>query len=691
MRTMRKLAIDIGGTFTDVVLDTGGTRQIGKVLTTAQAPEEGFMQGAHDVLRQAGVAASSIDLVVHGTTLATNAIIERKGAATTLITTAGFRDSIEIAYEHRFQQSDLEMVRPEPLVPRQRRLEVPERIAADGAVLQPLDEDALEAVADRLAADGATSIAVCLLHSYANEAHERRVGAVLAQRLPHAFIALSCDVSPEIREYDRISTTVANAYVRPLMEGYLRRLESLLRAEGFAANFLMVTSSGGMTTLDTACRLPIRLVESGPAGGAILAKNVAAEIDAKAVVSFDMGGTTAKICLIDDFQPLQSRSFEVARAYRFLRGSGFPLRIPVIEMVEIGAGGGSIAAVDAMHRIVVGPESAASSPGPACYGKGGERPTVTDADLVLGRLDPDRFAGGQFRLHGDAALKALEAVVGGPLAMSPETAAAGVSEIVDENMANAARVHAVEWGKELADRTMIAFGGAAPLHAVRLAEKCGIRRIIIPTGAGVGSAIGFLEAPVAHDITRSFYMRLDRFDLEAVNALFARMRDEAQGVIRLGSAAGEIVEERTAFMRYLGQGHEIAVELPGRDLMAEDTALLRDRFNARYTELFGRTIPNLGHEVMTWRLSSSIPVAVRPALDPAPRRAAAQPFDTREIFDPDLMRTLPHGIHARSDLKPGQQVQGPAVIIESETSTLIGRNFYADVLATGYLSIEHRA
>ena len=691
MASSRKLSIDIGGTFTDIVLDADGQRHIGKVLTTPAAPEEGFMTGAREVLARAGIPAASIDVVVHGTTLATNAIIERKGARTVLVTTQGFRDAIEIAYEHRFEQSDLRMVRPAPLVPRQDRREVPERLAADGSVLLALDEAAVEALAEELSGAGVTAVAVCLMHSYANEAHERRVGEILSVRMPEALISLSCDVSPEIREYDRMSTTVANAYVRPLMEGYLRRLDALLRAEGFNANFLMVTSSGGMTTLDTACRFPIRLVESGPAGGAILARNVAAEIGAREVLSFDMGGTTAKICLIDDFQPLQSRSFEVAREYRFLRGSGFPLRIPVIEMVEIGAGGGSIAAVDDMARITVGPTSASSTPGPACYGRGGAEPTVTDADLALSRLDPERFAGGSLALHPGAADAALTARIGERLAMTPQASAAGVSEIVDENMANAARVHAIEWGKEIDQRTMIAFGGAAPLHAARLAEKCGIWRVVIPTGAGVGSAIGFLEAPVAYDITRSSYMRLDRFDLAVVNALFARMRAEAEGVIRLGAPEGEIVEERTAFMRYLGQGHEIDVALPARDLKTEDIDLLRERFDARYAALFGRTIPNLGHEVMTWRLSASIPVTAPKPLADTPAGADATPFETRDIFDPDVMEALPHGIHLRRDLAPGHTVRGPAVIVEDETSTLVGRNFDATVLATGYLSLERRA
>jgi N-methylhydantoinase A len=688
---MKRLAIDIGGTFTDVVLENGDSLHTGKVLTTPMAPEEGFMSGVRQVLDRAGLTAGDIGAVIHGTTLATNAIIERKGADTVLVTTQGFRDSIEIAYEHRFEQSDLKMVRPDPLVDRPDRYEVPERIASNGSVLLPLDEDAARTLAAELSARGTESVAVALLHSYVNETHERRLGAILQEAMPNALISLSCDVSPEIREYDRISTTVANAYVRPLMEGYLRRLEELLTAEGFNSRFLMVTSSGGMCTLDTACEYPIRLVESGPAGGAILAKSIAAETSERSVVSFDMGGTTAKICLVDDYQPLQSRSFEVAREYRFLRGSGIPLRIPVIEMVEIGAGGGSIADVDEMGRITVGPESASSTPGPACYGRGGERPTVTDADLVLSRLDPDNFAGGQFKLDVKASENALVSDVGARLDLSAEGAAAGVSEIVDENMSNAARVHAIEWGKELDQRTMIAFGGAAPLHAARLAQKCGIKRIIVPTGAGVGSAIGFLRAPVAYDVTRSFYVSIDAFDADVVNELFDRMRSEAERVIRLGDPEGAITFTRTAFMRYRGQGHEIDIELPDRPLSSDDVSLFADGFSARYTELFGRTIPGLGHEVMTWRLSAEVPVAAPRAAEQVPPMGAAQPELIRDVFDPEAMKAVPHGIYRRSALHPGQTVPGPAIIAEDETSTLVNRHYDAHVLATGYLSLEWKS
>src|SRR5580765_1115048 len=432
------LAIDIGGTFTDAVLEVGGQRHAAKVLTTSPDPDRGFLESAHQVLKRASLAASDVGLIIHGTTLATNAIIERKGARLALICTEGMRDSLEMAYEHRFEQSDLFMERPAPLVPRHLRLPVRERLAADGSVLIPLDEASVERLAPVLADAGVESVAVGLIHSYANPAHERRVAEILGRHLPDIPISLSSDVSPEIREYDRLSTTTANAYVRPLMAGFLSRLEVSLAQQGFRCPVLLMMSSGGMTTLEVARRFPVRLVESGPAGGAILAKTIVAECGLRQVVSFDMGGTTAKICFLDDYQPQMSRSFEVARHYRFLKGSGLPLRIPVIDMVEIGAGGGSIAAVDQLRRLTVGPESAGSNPGPACYDRGGRRPTVTDADVVMGRIDPDRFAGGHVPLAPAAAAAALVEHVGHPLGLLPAaavTAASGVAEIVDENMA----------------------------------------------------------------------------------------------------------------------------------------------------------------------------------------------------------------------------------------------------------------
>ncbi|HUS97206.1 MAG TPA: hydantoinase/oxoprolinase family protein, partial [Hyphomicrobiaceae bacterium] len=495
-----RLAADIGGTFTDIVLDTEGGRLTSKLLTTPDAPEQALIDGARGLLAKAGLKFSDLTQIVHGTTLATNAIIERKGARTALVATEGFRDTIEIGEESRFDQYDIAIEKPRPLVERDLRFTVPERIDVTGTVQLALDEDAVRAVGRRLADAKVEAVAIAFMHAYAYPGHEARTAEILEPLLPGVSITLSSDACPEVREYERTSTAVANAYVQPLMAGYLGRLQSLLYELGATAPVHLITSGGTLTSIEAAQRFPIRLVESGPAGGAILAARIAAERGEREILSFDMGGTTAKICLIEDGTPLKARSFEVDRSSRFMKGSGLPVRIPVIEMVEIGAGGGSIARVDALGRVKVGPDSAGSAPGPACYGRGGTLPTVTDADLVLGRIDPGAFAGGRMALDPAASEAALTTHLAKELSCDAATAAFSIGEVVDENMANAARVHAVERGIDVAGRTLVAFGGAAPLHACRLASKLGISRIVIPKDAGVGSAIGFLEAPAAFEI-----------------------------------------------------------------------------------------------------------------------------------------------------------------------------------------------
>ncbi|MDU6493626.1 hydantoinase/oxoprolinase family protein, partial [Bradyrhizobium sp.] len=484
-----RLAVDIGGTFTDIVLDIGELRRTRKVLTTPTQPEQAVLDGTRLILADAKARISDIDVFIHGTTLATNAIIERRGARTALIATSGFRDVLDIGTESRYDQYDLSIDKPKPLVPRALRFTVPERVDAHGDVRLPLDEAAVRALVPQLRAQNVTSIAIAFLHAYANPAHERRAGEILAAEMPGVSITLSSAVCPEIREYERTSTAVANAYVQPLMDSYLARMEQALRIEQFRGAIYLVTSGGGVTSIDTARRFPVRLVESGPAGGAIFAGQIAARLGERKVLSFDMGGTTAKICLIEDFEPESSRVFEVDRAARFLKGSGLPVRIPVIEMVEIGAGGGSIARLDAMKRVTVGPESASSEPGPACYGRGGQRPAVTDSDVALGMIDPDAFAGSTIKLDPELSRQALLRDVGAPLGLDAETAAYAVHEVVCENMASAARVHAVERGAIIGQHTLIAFGGAAPLHAARVAEKIGVSRVIVPSNAGVGSAV----------------------------------------------------------------------------------------------------------------------------------------------------------------------------------------------------------
>ena len=691
----KRIAIDIGGTFTDVVLEHGGSRTTAKVLTTHGAPERGVMEGVAGVLAEAGVAAADVGLVIHGTTLATNALIERKGARTALVTTEGFRDAVEMAYEHRFDQYDLYMERPEPLAPRDLRFAVPERIAADGEVLLPLDEAAVAALVPALCAANVAAVAVGFLHSYVNPAHEDRAAAILAAALPDVAITRSADVCPEMREYERFSTALANAYVQPLMSGYLGRLETRLRDGGVACPLLLVMSSGGVTTIETARAFPIRLVESGPAGGAILARNVAAECGLTQVLSFDMGGTTAKICLIDDFRPQLSRSFEVARMQRFLKGSGLPLRIPVIEMVEIGAGGGSLAAVDTLGRITVGPESAGSEPGPACYGRGGTRPTVTDADLVMGRIDPVKFAGGRVPLDAAQAAAAVDAMVGRPLDLPTELAAGGIAEIVDENMGNAARVHAVESGKDLPERGLIAFGGAAPLHAARLAEKLGIGTVVVPMAASVGSAVGFLRAPIAYEVVRSRYVDMRRYDAEMLADLFDGMRAEAESVVRMGAPDARLVETRTAYMRYRGQGHEIAVPLPegriGGDGGGDGGVALRAAFEDAYRQLYGRIIPNLTVEAMSWSLALATEVPLPARADATAGAAAAMMGEMRRLYDIDAGTWREVPVYWRPDLSPGETIAGPAVIAEPDTATVVTANFDATVNAVGHLVLNRRS
>ena len=685
-----RLAVDIGGTFTDLVLEHDGATTSAKVLTTPAAPEQGVIAGASSLLDAQGVAPAALQLVIHGTTLATNALIERKGARAALVTTEGFRDSIEIAYEHRFEQYDLYMERPEPLVPRYWRFGVPERMAADGSVMLPLDEAAFEKLARELEAEGIESIAVSFLHSYANPAHELRAGALLEAALPGVPVTLSHEVCPEIREYERTSTTAANAYVLPLIAGYLARLEDGLKTIGIEANLLLMMSSGAITTIDTAKRQPIRLVESGPAGGAILAAGIAAQNECPRALAFDMGGTTAKLALIDDYRPQYSRSFEVARAYRFLKGSGLPLRIPVIDMVEIGTGGGSIARLDALEQVVVGPESAGAAPGPACYDLGGEAATVTDADLVLGRIDPARFAGGMIHLQVDKASDAMAGELAQTSKLSITGVAANIAEIVDENMASAARVHAVENGKDTADRTMIAFGGAAPLHAGRLAEKLGIARVIVPKGAGVGSAHGFLSAPLAFEVVRTRLIALPAFDFAEVNGIFDAMRAEAEAVVRLGAPSGDLTEERTAFMRYRGQGHEISVLLPVRPYTDDDVLTMQQRFDDAYAELFGRVIPDLEVEILTWTLSLSTEgTPPEPVGDKAAKKDL-QATEIRKVFDTAVGRRVDCAVHQRQVLAPGDSIKGPALIVEAETTTVVPSSFDATINAVGQIVLTRK-
>ena len=691
MTPQARLGADIGGTFTDIVLDLGERLFSTKVLTNYAAPEQAILDGIDVVLAQAGLGYGDLDIVIHGTTLATNALIERRGARVAFVTTEGFRDVIEMRTESRFDQYDLNLVLPSPLVPRQDRFPIAGRIGAQGQELAPLDEAALEALADRIAAGGYGAVAIGFIHSYLNPAHERRAREIIAARVALP-ISISSEVSPQMREYERFNTVCANAYVRPQMASYLDRLQLRLKTQGAGCPVFMIHSGGGLVSVETAAEFPVRLVESGPAGGAIFAADVARRFGLQKVVSYDMGGTTAKICLIEDFAPKTARSFEVARSTRFAKGSGMPISIPVIEMIEIGAGGGSLAWVDAMGRIQTGPESAGSEPGPACYRRGGERPAITDADLILSRLDPETFAGGAIKLSRDAAERAITAEVGQRLRLEAEAAAFGICEVVDENMANAARVHAVENGKNISDNVMVAFGGAAPLHAARLCEKLGIERCIVPPGAGVGSAIGFLKAPFGYEALASRIIALSQFDARAVNALIAGLKATAEGFVRAGTR-GAIVSEVVAFMRYRGQGWEIPVPLPDRPFAPEDAGLIREGFLSAYARFFGRTIDGLASkdgagleiEIVTLSVKSA---DQRPAPEPVVlglgQRTVA-PITSRPVFDPARGKALATGIFERDSLRPGDRVSGPAVIVERETSTVVTSPFDAVKQADGAL------
>ena len=673
-RTRHRMGVDIGGTFTDVAISVRDGYVSAKLPTTPDDP----VRGVREAMR-AALGPGDVGTVIHGTTLATNAIIEKKGAVTGVITTEGFRDILEIAYERRYDQYDIYLDKPDLLVPRERCLTVPERIDAGGEVWRALDEAAMDALMDRVERLGVESLAIGLLHSYANPVHELRLRELIAARRPGLPISLSCEVCPEIREFDRLCTTVVNAYIKPLMERYLRSLARALEADGFDCPFLVMTSGGGMTTVDTAVRFPVRLVESGPSGGALLARRIARQLELESVVSFDMGGTTAKLCLIDEAQPLTSRHFEVARAARFTPGSGISLRIPVIEMIEIGAGGGSIASVDELGRIAVGPQSAGADPGPACYARGGDCATVTDADTLLGYLDPDVFAEGRLRLDPERAKAAIERDVGRSLALPAPEAAQAISQIVDENMANAARIHAVEHGREIAGRTLVAFGGNGPLHATRVAARTGIERIVVPCDPGVGSAVGFLSAPVSYEIVHSRYMTLDAFDFDAVNRLFEEMERESMAVVRAGAPGAEIEIARIAFMRYRGQGHEIEVPVPSGRLGAAAAEHLRSAYDERYVSLFGRVVPRMVVEIMNWSVLASA-VQAEPAPLPAIRgRGTPRVTGVRGLYVDGAAEALEVLCYRREDLVSGDRIRGPALVIEAQTTTFVSAGFEAAI------------
>ncbi len=686
--TPSRLAVDIGGTFTDVVLELPtGERITTKLLTTYDHPGKAVLKGITTVMDRANVSPSEIGLIIHGTTLATNALIERRGANTALLTTEGHRDALEMAHEDRFEQYDINIDRPIPLVPRHLRLPVRERMDRDGNILIELDESTILRHLLILENYEIQSVAIGYLHAFVNPIHEIRTREVLAKARPDLSISLACEVAPEIREFERLSTACANAYVRPLMASYLARLAEELKTEGFLCPFLLMTSGGGLTTLDTATRFPIRLVESGPAGGAILAQRISEHLGLDRMLSFDMGGTTAKLCLIDDGKPLTSRSFEVDRVYRFKKGSGLPVRIPVIEMVEIGAGGGSIARIDKLKRIQVGPESAGSEPGPAAYDRGGTKPTVTDADIALGRVYPEKFA---FPLDIERANQSIQDSVALLLAIDINLAAFSISEVVDENMASAARTHAAEFGMDLAAREIVAFGGAAPLHAARLGHKLGATQIIIPPDAGVGSAVGFLLAPISYEVVRSRQQILDNLDHQLVNNLYAEMRSEALAIVQEASTSSNLIETRQAYMRYVGQGHELAIDLP----TGPYTELHRDRFTEifeqTYVKLYGHRIEGVDVEALSWTLMVSEPVTQRLKSAKLKPSGPLKAIGECSVFDAETATRMEVPVYLREQLAGDVFINGPALITEDQTTTVISSSFSASVNSLGCIVLTKK-
>ena len=683
-----RLAVDIGGTFTDVVLELPtGERLTTKLLTTYDHPGRAVLEGITTVMDRAGVAPSEIGLIIHGTTLATNALIERRGANTALLTTEGHRDALEMAHEDRFEQYDINIDRPIPLVPRHLRLPVRERMDRDGNILVELDESTIRRHLSVLEDYEIQSVAIGYLHAFVNPIHEIRTREILARARPDLSISLACEVAPEIREFERLSTACANAYVRPLMASYLARLAGELKTRGFLCPFLLMTSGGGLTTLDTATKFPIRLVESGPAGGAILAQRISEHLGLDRMLSFDMGGTTAKLCLIDDGKPLTSRSFEVDRVYRFKKGSGLPVRIPVIEMVEIGAGGGSIARIDKLNRIQVGPESAGSEPGPAAYDRGGNKPTVTDADIALGRVYPEKFA---FPLNLERANQSIQNSVAHLLEIDINLAAFSISEVVDGNMASAARTHAAEFGMDLAEREIVAFGGAAPLHAARLGHKLGATQIIIPPDAGVGSAVGFLLAPISYEVVRSRQQVVASLDHQIVNNLYTEMRSEALAIVQEASTSESPIETRQAYMRYIGQGHELAIDLPAGPYTDLHRDIFTEAFERTYANLYGHRIDGVDIEILSWTLTVSEPSRQRlrqPKLKPD---APPEPIGKYSVFDAETATRLEVPVYLREQLASNVSINGPALVTEDQTTTVISSSYNASINDLGCIVLTKK-
>ncbi|MFI0486716.1 hydantoinase/oxoprolinase family protein [Actinomadura sp. 9N215] len=691
-----RIGTDIGGTFTDfVVLDAAtGRITLEKRLTTPDDPSRAVVDGL-DVLRAARPGLlERTEILTHGTTLVINALIERTGGTTALLTTEGFEDVLEIRREVRYDAYDLELAFPRPLVPRRLRHGVRERLHASGRELVPVDADQVRAIVDGLAADDVESVAICLLHSYADGDHEREVARIVRERRPDLWVSLSSEVLPEVREYERTSTTVANAYVQPLLAGYLRRLRSALDERGFAGNFYVMQSTGGVIPLEVARTFPVRVVESGPAGGVMAAARIGARAGISDLLAFDMGGTTAKVAAVVDGQAALTHDYEVARTAHFRPGSGIPVCTPVLDLLEIGTGGGSIAHIDSLGLIKVGPRSAGSVPGPAAYGRGGDQPTVTDADLVLGHLDPDHFLGGEMPLRADLATAAI-AALGEPLGLDAVATAHAIREAAEESMVAAARVHLAEMGVEPSRLPVVAYGGAGPVHAVGLARKLGSPRVLIPPAAGVMSALGLILAPATFETSQTYKVKTDRLDLDLMDDLYRQMEKSAAQLLPDRDGGGRVTYTRWADMRYVGQGFEVSVGLPGGDdwraLSADEVTA---QFKAAYESRYRRSYDDVAVETMNLRLRATLSGdedgALRLPTPPSTGRPVEEALKGhRDVHLPDGTARCP--VYDRSLLEPGMTVAGPALVEERETTTVLDAGAVATIGDLGIISIDVRA
>ena len=689
-----RLGCDIGGTFTDFVLVDTRTGEFftNKCLTTPEDPSDAVEQGIKELLAVKPGFLDQVGDVIHGTTLVINAIIERKGAKTGLITTKGFRDVLELGREIRYDAYDIFSQYPEPIVPRALRHEMDERVTADGRVLKSVDEQEAKTLLADLQKQGIESLAVCCINSYENPVNEQALQRIIQEAAPDLSTSYSFEVLPQIREYERTCTTAVNAYVKPITFRYLERLTRRLADLGFGGRLYIMLSSGGITSVDTARKFPVRIIESGPTAAVIASQHYGRMFDIKDMFCFDMGGTTAKSCLIQKGHAGLVSTFEVGRVQRFKKGSGLPIQVPVVDLMEIGAGGGSIARISSLGLLAVGPDSAGADPGPACYNRGGENPTVTDADLVLGYLDPDFFLGGTMSLDMDKSRTAIEQKIATPLGTSLTDAAFGIHDLINETMAAAAKTHIAEKGGNPSTVVMSAFGGAGPVHAYGLAKKIGAKSILVPPLAGVGSALGFFTAPVAFDLSRSHRLVLDDADFADIEDLFTQLETEGAAILADAAKGDRVTFQRTLLMRFVGQGAETDLVIDPKPFTQWTRREIRDKFDAEYKRLYGRTYPETPVEFVTFKVRATLPTPpfVMPALTSDTDRLSDCVKGTRKAFSVLQKAYIDFTVYDRSKLFAGATFDGPAIIEERESTIVMGEDAAAAVDDKGFVWIRIR-